>query len=491
MLERWERLGERIAPVLWAALLISLPVTSFRPLSRLLGGPMVAPLAMVPMGMLLVVWVAPHLLRQRCLPRLTWPFFAFVWVALLASLAAFFLPIPPYRSHTILTSEFSAWATLGIGGGFYLTTITWLRDEKHLRNALYWLNLSAIVLFTWSAIQGYYVFVRSANPSWLITAQRWISLRGLFPHRLNGLAFEPSWLAHVLNMAYFPWWIAAVTRRQSVYRWRLGPILAEDLLLAVGLLVLLYSFSRIGLISVLLMTGYLSLRLNLWLGERIHVWLRRRLPAGRVVSIMLGGGLFFAFLLFYAAVLYTLIRFGARYDVRIAAMFEITAADFTSPWNLVNRLFFAERMVYWVAALRVFGRFPWLGVGLGNVGYFLPQTLPDFGWWLPEVNDVLLRFAFLPNAKNLWVRLLAETGVMGWTAVLVWVWGLWRAARSLERKTPVSPLINLLGLGGQLMLIAWFSEGFSLDTFGLPYYWLGLGILTAAVAVGAQEESFS
>jgi hypothetical protein len=37
-----------------------------------------------------------------------------------------------------------------------------------------------------------------------------------------------------------------------------------------------------------------------------------------------------------------------------------------------------------------------------------------------------------------------------------------------------------MGLAGQLLIIALIVEGFSLDTFGLPYYWIGLGLIVAS-----------
>ena len=48
-------------------------------------------------------------------------------------------------------------------------------------------------------------------------------------------------------------------------------------------------------------------------------------------------------------------------------------------------------------------------------GYYFPETLPSFGYRLPEILSVLLYESFIPNAKNLWARLLAETGIVGFS----------------------------------------------------------------------------
>ena len=43
---------------------------------------------------------------------------------------------------------------------------------------------------------------------------------------------------------------------------------------------------------------------------------------------------------------------------------------------------------------------------------------------------------------------------------------------------------KVLGLAGSFMLVGLLVEGFSIDTFALPYYWVTLGLVTAACAIG-------
>src|SRR5690606_31779441 len=73
----------------------------------------------------------------------------------------------------------------------------------------------------------------------------------LFPQRVNGLAYEPSWLADQLVGLYMPWLFAAVLLRNSLTRWRwLEPVL---LLLSLG--VLLLTYSRGGLLMAIVCAG--------------------------------------------------------------------------------------------------------------------------------------------------------------------------------------------------------------------------------------------
>jgi hypothetical protein len=45
------------------------------------------------------------------------------------------------------------------------------------------------------------------------------------------------------------------------------------------------------------------------------------------------------------------------------------------------------------------------------------------------------------------------------------------------------PLLRTVGLAGQIVLVAFLAEGFSVDTFALPYLWISLGIISAAGAL--------
>ena len=68
-----------------------------------------------------------------------------------------------------------------------------------------------------------------------------------------------------------------------------------------------------------------------------------------------------------------------------------------------------------------------------------------------------------------------------------WLVVHWRDAVEIE-KTAIQPLIHAMGLIGKLIIIAMIIEGFSLDTFGLPYYWIGLGLITASWFMKGHSE---
>ena len=168
-----------------------------------------------------------------------------------------------------------------------------------------------------------------------------------------------------------------------------------------------------------------------------------------------------------------------RLDPRMEQLFDVALLKQYGIMGWASRLSFAERITYWQTAFNAYLKHPWFGSGLGVSGYYYPEMIPSFGYQLPETLSVMLYDSFIPNAKNLWVRLLADTGIVGFSVFVAWVVVHWRNAKAVEKRKQ-SGLFKAMGLAGQLLIIALIVEGFSLDTFGLPYYWIGLGLIVAS-----------
>jgi ABC-type transport system involved in cytochrome c biogenesis permease subunit len=94
----------------------------------------------------------------------------------------------------------------------------------------------------------------------------------------------------------------------------------------------------------------------------------------------------------------------------------------------------------------------------------------------------------LPNIKSLWIRLLAETGLLGFACFATFLAMHWHSANWLRRK---SGLHSTLGIAGLLMLVALLTEGFSVDTFGLPYYWIMLGLVAGGCLSASASDTNS
>jgi hypothetical protein len=124
-------------------------------------------------------------------------------------------------------------------------------------------------------------------------------------------------------------------------------------------------------------------------------------------------------------------------------------------------------------------------VGLGNAGFFFTEHLAPIGRRSYEILQALNQAIFLPNIKSFWIRLLAETGIFGTSLFLGWYILLWSASRRLVRETSI--LLRTLGWVGSFTLLTFLAEGFSIDSFALPYLWISLGLVTAASALARRK----
>lgn len=489
MTDRLRRVWDGSFSLAWALIILTLPLTSLPILARWSGANTVAAPAAMPLLWLVLGWFLPYLLRRGRIPRLTLPFTGFVLVALIATAAAHFRYVPPLRGRTIAGESLDAVLTLAVGSAFYLVAATWPRDRARLTGTLRLLNWSGGALLVWSLIQAYFILFQNGRfPRPYVTVQDWLSLRDLFVTRVTGLAYEPSWLAHQLNILYLPFWAAASVRGTSVHRRRVLGISVENALLVAGILVLILTFSRVGILAALLGASYLFIRANRALLRKAHAVIIRHLPARfrfvRALSVGIAGGIGVLALAAYGLGALALVYAFSRYDPRLAALFDPTLLDSGDFFWITNRLAFAERAVYWAAGWQVFNDYPLIGVGLGVVGFHFPESVPAFGWALWESLEIIYRLDFIANTKSMWVRLLAETGVVGFALFLTWIYTSWRAARTLERGP--GPLIPTISLAGQLVVVAYLIEGFSLDSFALPYLWVSLGLLAACATWTTQ-----
>ncbi len=496
MADRLKRLGHLTFEIAWAALILLLPITSLPLLSKLTGGTMVAPASIIPLVWLALFWFIFYVVKRGTLPRESVPLLLFVSVAIIASAVALFWDIPPFKGRSVLGEEIGAILTLVIGAAFYLVTAGWLsKSRSQLMFTLKLVNVSGVILLVWALIQAVCIFLfHGKYPNILLRFQQIFSMRSLFLDRITSFAFEPSWLAHQLNLIFLPFWLAATITRWSAFRFRLWRISVENILLAIGMLVLFLS-SRVGTLSFLLVVAFLGIYLNIHLAKRLQKWSRQRLTRffplfQKAVRGFLPVVILLVFLGVYVLGAVILVYGLSHVDWRLERFFQIKSLSqlkslLGNVYALFNYLAFAERFVYWVAGWNVFNLHPLLGAGLGNAGFFFQRALPSYSWSLPEVMDTYYRVSALPNIKSLWVRLLAETGIVGFSSFIAWFYVLFRSSWFAKRNE--IPLFRMIGWGGVFVLIAFILEGFSIDTFALPYLWVSLGIVSAAGALSRNS----
>ncbi len=490
--------------ILWALLLIGLPLTSF-PLLGNITRSVVVPFSAMPLAIILIVWFLPYLLRHGSLPLESRPLFAFIAVTIIASAAAYFMAPMIFKNRTIVYQEVRDFLTLGIGLSFYLCIAAWASDKTHMQKALQWITIGGILMILWACVQAYYIEFHGVNyPHWfahlrdLLVVQNSAVREG---NRVTGLAYEPSWFAHLLNILFFPLWISASFQRLSAFRFRLFKVLTvEDFLLIPSLVVFVLSSPRVGMVAFLLMVVYLLIKINLaiyrWIIRRITSTIHATTGIGlSLVKVVIRVGLVLVFLAVYLGGIFGFVVAYSHYDRRYGYLLKpFTQAELNSLGlnensflYLSTKYGFEERLVYWFSGWHTFNDHPWLGVGIGNAGFYFPNDFPYQGLGTFEIRDVLYRLYDLPNIKSMWIRLLAETGLVGFACfatwyVLTWV-SAWFSGKSHD------PTIRLVALAGLLGILAFLVEGFSIDSFALPFLWVIMALAAANGVLYRKELS--
>jgi len=476
-----QKIYKQVLDYSWALLVLLLPITSMPIIVRIAGSNTVGALSGILLFILLVFWFIPNLFNGGKISRQFMPLLVFTIAAIISTLIASFSPVPLYKEFSSVNNEISSLITLFIGIAFYLITSTWIKDQSGLSKTLRYLNWGGLVLLVIAGIQALSWYTLGGYPEWLRDFHNIYSVGPLFRQRPTGMSYEPSWLANQLNMLYLPYWLAATIKGYSSHNWRIRKISLENLLLFGGVIILTLTLSRVGMIAFFLMLvyllGILGMKVFAW-GNQIFMRDKPHDPnygnINRILSMVLISTIF----IIVIAMILFVVGYGlSQVDRRMAQIFQFSPFQENAFLKYAENLDFGSRIIYWEAGWRVFNKFPFIGVGLGNTGFYFPENIPSYGWKLMEVREFIFRLDILPNLKSIWVRILAECGITGFILFLSWLYVLWQASRFLVKQR--FPLQESIGLAGQFTMIALIAEGFSLDSFAMPYLWISLGIVTA------------
>ena len=454
-----------LARILWAATLLALPVTSFRyfPAGE---GTYVRPLAFFPLALLLVALLVQLVRGETALPRpgaLT-PLAAFLLVAVIASLLGILLDPVPLRGQDAIGRVLRAWTAILMGLGFFIGAIWMNREEAQLRFSVKWLLAGFVITLLWSGLQAA-TFYLQILPKPLVTQwQRAFSLRELIrTNRISGMAYEPSWLAGQIATVYLPWLVAAVLTRVRVtkFRW------LEPCLLAAACVLVVSTFSRGGILTAAASAG-----LTLTLFGRAELrsacrWFARGFSRARDIALRLVVSAVFVGAMAGAGLL-------VAQKGYISRLWNTRASDL-SQFLIQNSA--GARGAYLASAMRTYEEHPWTGVGLGVSGFYMYARLPD--WTLTTVPEIARQLSpesrLYPNPKNLYVRLLAEVGVLGLILYLAFQFSL--LAEALAAIWRGTSAYSYLGIAALCTWFALFIYNWTQDSFATPNLWINLGIL--------------
>lgn len=477
----------RLGRAAWAALLLTLPVTSFPFFPPALGGEaLVRPLSIYPLLILLAVSTLPRLLT-RPVPRAITTLAPFILVALSSSLISLLSGIEPALGISVEARVLRGVFTLAIGCAFYLVLSLLPETVEDLRYTLRWIFTGGAVALTWGTIQALSIFFASERlHAFLQKVQTYISIRPLNPERVAGLTYEPHWFAEQIILLILPWALAAILNDYTVFNRRFGRLTGETLLLGWSLLVLPFTFSRSGLLNLVVVSflGIVLLRpvpnsttapSASGAKRRIFTFAGRRMLEAGLAALM---------------ILIPIYLIGGR-NVFFARIWGYWNRPDANLAGYLSYLGFDARVVYGQAAFNMYLEHPFLGVGLGNYAFYFEEMLPYRP--IGEVPEVLMMITPEPGrdrlitSKNFYLRILAETGIVGATAFLAFAVANFGGALYLWLSRDRSE--RYWGTAGLCALLAFSLSALTFDSFVIPNTWIVFGLITASAYVFVRQKN--
>lgn len=456
----------RAVDILWAVALVTLPVTSFRWFPFLGDNTLVRPLALYPLVLLLPLLFVQWIRRERPFPWTGSVILLGLFAAAVLAASSYGLLIDPIplRGQTYSGRVLRALVTLVIGLIFFISAAWMNRNETEVKFTLRWLFVGLGLDLAWSGLQAV-TFYTGLLPKQMVTHwQLLFSMRELVrTNRVSGLSYEPAWLAGQLATIYVPVLFAAILTKFRLTRLKW----LEPVLLVLSTLLLLATYSRGGILIAVgvaaltfLLVGRAWLRAA-WNGffggfqRGAWNWLLR-IGLAAIVLGVLAGSVFFL---------------GQKNYFR--RLWDFSAQNVAEYLVNINA---GARSAYSLGALAAFEEHPITGVGLGASGFWIYKNLPD--WVLTTVPEIARQLdpnsRLYPNPKNLYVRLLAETGLLGFMLYLVFQFAILGDALDALRR---AGLLRFIGTAGLFVWLAIALYNGTQDSFAIPNLWLIPGML--------------
>ncbi|MBT3321201.1 MAG: hypothetical protein HN392_02850 [Anaerolineae bacterium] len=469
---------EKTSRILWGLVLLSLPITSFRFFPFLGKHTYVRPLAFYPLVLLYLVLFLRLFKKEIKLPwsNVLLPFFLFLIFTLFATANGALLAPLPLRGQEYWGRAIRAFITFGIGLSFFFAALWMHKEEEDLRRSLKWLYAGLAFTILWVGVQAIALHTPLLKKGQVSAWQELFSVRGLTKvRRVSGFAFEASWLAGQLVTLYIPWLFASIFSRFNIIKnkW------LEPLLFIGAVASLLLTFSRGGLLIGLFAMGLTLLISGRKAISRALSWFFRIKKSAKPVYIKAFATRTLLFLLIIIMLWGGVSFIGQqKYVTRLWTVEANSISDYFVQINAGGRL------TYFWAAGKAYAEHPVIGTGLGSAGFYLFQNYPDWALYNnPEVARQLNPTSNLyPNAKNLYLRLLAETGIIGFIifgSFLLAV--LAEIAKEFQRN-------KFIGSAGLFSFIAILGYYFMQDSFAMAELWINFGIILGISHHASQEQ---
>ncbi|MDO9303492.1 MAG: O-antigen ligase family protein, partial [Anaerolineales bacterium] len=332
----------------------------------------------------------------------------------------------------------------------------------------------------WSGLQAVTFYTGLLNKEMVTHWQLAFSMRELVrTNRISGLAYEPAWLAGQLATTFIPFLFAAVLTNFRITRLKW----LEPVLLALSLLVLLATYSRGGLLTTVAAAGltFLFFGRNANVIRAARTWFINGFR-GRMFDVLFRVGMIVAVLGVFAG---TFLFLGQKNFFR--RLWETNAQSLSEYIVDINA---GARGAYSAGALAAFEEYPLTGVGLGASGFYIYPNLPD--WALTTVPEIAKQLnpenRLYPNPKNLYVRLLAETGLIGFFLFVAFQFHILGDMLDLLRRDERFAWTRFAAVAGVFAWLAIAFYNFTQDSLTTPNIWLVPGILVGLSSTSSHKE---
>ncbi|MEK6221317.1 MAG: O-antigen ligase family protein [Chloroflexota bacterium] len=464
---------DRISKIAWGLVVLSLPLTTFRYVPSFYGFSSVRPLALYPLAILLLMLAIKAWRSKKLeLPKIATPILAFLFAALVATLLGFLLDPLELRGQSYAGRALRAWFSVAVGLMFFLSAYWMNKSKDDIKYTLRWMYAGLVASIIWGGIQiaaNKFAFIDIAI---IEKIQLSFSLRGLPDnYRIVGFAFEPAWLADQIVIFYYPWLFSALITGYRVFKYRW----VEPGLFILGSVLLVFTFSRGGVLIAILAVGATILIVGrkqiaagwnwLWSPFRNKdpkqsFWRAAAIRTLLLISLLIG--------FTSAARTFSENRYFSSF-----LEFDST----TDLYKYMLDVSAGPRLAYAASGLNIYTDHPWTGVGLGASPLYLYDNLPDWALTnLPEINRRLSPDSpIVTNVKNLYIRLLAETGIIGFWFYSAFFLSILAEIRQLYKSN--KDIARYVATAGLFIWIAIGLRNFTQDSFTFPIMWVSIGVV--------------
>ncbi len=475
----------KMSRVFWAMVVLFLPVTSFKYFPFLGKETMVRPLSFYPLA-ILVILLFIRIIKGDLKFKMNGSLLIYALFLAVAFTATIFGAVmDPIQMHGQDYSgrAIRAWMTLAGGLAFFVSAMLMNQEKDDLYFTLKWLYIGLAASIVWGGIQMISYYTDFPGRQSLNVIQKSFSIRQLLAKkRAAGFAYEPSWLANQLATIYLPWLFASLISGYRVFKRRW----LEPVIFVGALALLLCTFSRGGIVMAAISCGLVFLITQARLIKMAWVWfvyldVKGLTSAQKIYAVGLRVGIM--------AVCAGLIS-GVFLVLSTSPYFsKIWKSNKTNLVDYMVDIYAGPRLAYAIAGMEIYERYPLTGVGLGATGLYLYDYIPEWSkTTLSEIAKHLGPNAWLyPNAKNQLIRVLAETGLIGFGLYLLFYLNiLGQILAMLRSQNQLGIYLATTGLTTWIVLMIF---NFTQDSFIDPNGWMNLGILLAFLSGTGKRQT--